>query len=199
MLSREETGLACDCVCAACSGVLQAVNAGKSADEYLQPGSMRPFFRHHTGHQGEACLRRIAQWAALELLATKQELVLPAPTFRRSVVGISGDVYTGELVGSEYRGRVLERTWIDEQAASLTLDDGRVIMVCLSGVHQVARDGRVDAVVTIEIDDPLVSTWGPDEILARVRLEDRWLCWESHWDDDKLGAQALELAKQRAR
>lgn len=199
MLSRSETGLACDCVCPACDGVLQAVNAGKTADEYLRPGSKRPFFRHHTGQQGEACLQRVAQLAALELLATKQELELPAPTFRRSVVGVSGDLYTGEIAGSAYRGRVLERHWIDEQTATLKLDDGRVIMICLSGHQQVARDGRVDAVLTIAIDDPLVSTWGPDEILARVQLEDRWLCWESHWDDDEFGAAALEEAKQRAR
>jgi hypothetical protein len=199
MLSRAETGLACECVCPACDGVLQAVNAGKTADEYLRPGSKRPFFRHHTGQQGEGCLRRIAQWAALELLATRQELVLPAPTFRRHVVGVSGDIYTGDATGSVYRARVLERHWIDEQAATLTLDDGRVIMVCLSGLQQVARDGRVDAVITIDIDDPLVSTWGPDEILARVQLEDRWLCWDSHWDEGELGALALEEAKQRAR
>jgi len=199
MLNRSETGLACACVCPACDGVMQAVNAGKTADEYLRDGAMRPFFRHHAGHQRKACLQRVAQRAALELLASHQELVLPAPTFRRSVIGASGDVYTGEATGRSYRAQITSRHWVDEQTAKLVTDDGHVILVRLSGQALVSRDAGVDAVLTISIDDPLVSTWSPDEILARVQLDERWLCWESHWDEDDLGAQALSDAQSQAR
>ncbi len=199
MLTRSEKGLACACVCPACGGVLQAVNAGKSADEYLRDGAKRPFFRHHAGQQREACLQRVAQRAALELLTSHQELVLPAPTLRRNVVGASGDVYMGEATGRAYRAQIRSRQWVDEQTATLELDDGRIILVCLSGQALVSRDAGVDAVVTISIDDPLVSTWGPDEILARVRLEERWLCWESHWDEVDLAAEAIANARARAR
>jgi hypothetical protein len=199
MLNRSETSLACACVCPACDGVLQAVNAGKTADEYLRDGAMRPFFRHHAGQQRNACLQRVAQRAALELLASHQELVLPAPTFRRSVIGASGDVYTGEATGRSYRAQITSRHWVDEQTAKLVTDDGHVILVRLSGQALVSRDAGVDAVLTISIDDPLVSTWSPDEILARVQLDERWLCWESHWDEDDLAAQALADAQSQAR
>ncbi len=199
MLKREETGLKCRCTCPACDGEVEAVNAGKTAEEFLKPGSMRPHFRHRAGQQRRECLQRVAQLAALELLATHQELVLPAPTFRRDIVGVSGDIYSGEATGRAYRARVLERHWVDHQTSTLTLDDGRVIAVCLSASALVSRGAGVDAVVTISIDDPLVATWSPEEIISRLQLNDRWLCWRSHWDEADLDAQALAQAQARAK
>jgi len=93
-LPRAEKGLECNCICPACGGVLEAVNNGRDAEHYLKPNTLRPFFRHHRGQQGTACLVWVAQLAALKLLVESKEIDLPAPTAQQSVIGLSGAVYT---------------------------------------------------------------------------------------------------------
>jgi hypothetical protein len=198
MLGRHQTGLKCECVCPACGGTLQAVNAGLSEEQYLQPGKQRPFFRHHTGQQRDACLKRVAQLAALQLLAERQEVDLPAPTASCDVLGASGDLHTGVASGSSLRARVVARQWVDEQTATLTLDNGKTICVCLEASQHVTLAG-VDAVIVIRVDDPLVATLDPKEILAKVQLPGQWMCWARHWDDDELSAAAKADADARAR
>lgn len=198
-LSRRETGLACGCICPACEGILQAVNAGMPPEHFLKPDTMRPFFRHHTGQQKTECLRRVAQIAALQLLFDSEEIDLPAPVARRSVQGASGTVYTGDAVGSRTRARVVARHWVDTHAARITLDDGRVVLLQLTGRVVGSDDSASDAIVMIDVDDPEVSTWPPEKILQHAQLDGRWLCWERHWDDGALQAEALARAEEEAR
>lgn len=198
-LPREQTGLKCDCVCPACGAILEAVNAGRPAEYFQQPNRLRPFFRHHTGQQLHGCLLRIAQLAALQLLISQNEIDLPPPRGSRSVIGVSGSVYSAEVMGDRKRALIVERYWIDDQMARITLDDGRVVLFQLSGSPVRSEDGSFDALVTIRIDDPEVSTWSPEKILEKAELVDKWLCWDRHWQDDELNAQAQAKAEEDAR
>lgn len=198
-LPRDEKGLACQCMCPACGGVLQAVNNGRPAEHYLKPNTLRPFFRHHTGQQRAECLVGVAQLAALKLLVESREIDLPAPSSRQSVVGASGAVYTQSSTGLGRRATVVERAWIDDQSASITLDDGRVVLVQLAGRNNYRDDGPADAVITIRVDDPEVSTWPPEKILEQAQLDGRWMCWERHWEDGSLKADALAKAEDEAK
>jgi hypothetical protein len=198
-LGREQTGLKCDCVCPACGGILEAVNAGRPAEYFQQPNRSRPFFRHHTGQQLHGCLVRIAQLAALHLLLSQNEIDLPPPKAIRSVIGASGSIYSAEVIGQRKRALIVERYWIDDQMARITLDDGRVILFQLSGSPVRSEEGSFDALITIRIDDPEVSTWSPEKILEKAELVDKWLCWDRHWLDDELNAHAQARAEEDAR
>lgn len=196
MLSRQQTGLACECECPACGARLEAVNAGRPADYFLQPRARRPFFRHHAGQQRDHCLVSVSRLAALRLLAERDEIDLPAPRSNRELVGASGHVYFGQAIGSPTRSKIIRREWIDEQAAHLTLEDGRTIRVQISTAVQVGDD--IAGVITLAIDDPDVATWSATEILDRLKLSDGWLCWGKHWDDAALARQALAQAQSIA-
>lgn len=197
-LTREQTGLKCDCVCPACGGLLQAVNAGRPLEYFLQGNTHRASFRHHTGQQTLGCLVRVAQLAALQLLFSQNEIDLPAPRARRSVMGASGNIYRFEAIGERQRARIVERYWIDEQEARITLDDGRVVLIRLSGSPNQSDDGSLDAVITIKIDDPEVSNWPPSKILEKAELVNDWLCWDRHWQDVELSDKAQAEAEDDA-
>lgn len=199
MLSREQAGLACDCVCPGCGGVLQAVNAGRPLEHYDKPNTMRPFFRHDVGQQKDACLTKVAQLAALHLLATQQEFDLPTRGVSRSVRGATGHLYTGEASISGSRVRVRRMDWLDEHAARITLDDGRVVLLQLAGQVVFSTERGTEAIIAISVNDPEVSTWSPEQILQRAQLEGDWLCWQRHWDDDALARDSLEAAEEEAR
>lgn len=198
MLDRSETGLNCNCVCPACGGILQAVNAGLPAEHFLNPATLRPFFRHHTGQQTAACLVKVAQIVALRLLMESDEIDLPAPSARQSVVGVSGTIYTQEVVGLARTARIVERSWVDEHAARIVLDDGRVVLIQLQGKASVATENFEHGVITITVDDPELSTWSPEKILQNARLDGEWLSWACHWDDVVMQDQALANARAEA-
>lgn len=44
-LERAQTGLGCNCICYSCSTSLEAVNAGRDANYFLQPNARGQFFR----------------------------------------------------------------------------------------------------------------------------------------------------------
>ena len=67
-LQREQTGLKCDCVCPACGGRLQAVNAGKPIQAMPGAKTLHPHFRHDAGQQYDRCLIHVSQLVALQLL-----------------------------------------------------------------------------------------------------------------------------------
>jgi hypothetical protein len=141
---------------------------------------------------------RIAQLAALQLLISQNEIDLPPPRGSRSVIGVSGSVYSAEVMGDRKRALIVERYWIDDQMARITLDDGRVVLFQLSGSPVRSEDGSFDALITIRIDDPEVSTWSPEKILEKAELVDKWLCWDRHWQDDELNALAQAKAEEDA-
>lgn len=198
-LTREERGLKCECECPACKSSLQAVNAGVDAEHFKKENTLGQFFRHPPGQQRDGCLLLMARVAALQLLFGRGEIDLPGPRQQGTVTGASGAVYIEEVRGPGQRLKVLHRAWIDTQSATLTLEDGRVVMLRLASDHRVGNDGKFDGVIAIQVDDPEVASWPAEKILQHAQLDDGFLCWQKHWSDAQLQAQAQGLADEQAR
>lgn len=197
-LKREQTGLACGCVCPACDARLQAVNAGRQAEVRRKKHSAELHFRHHTGQQGPGCKSRVAELAALRLLAEQGLIQLPVPRRVGSFVGISGHVHYHEVSGESMQETVISRSYVGETGAILTTASGRTVALVLRGHQEIQGLDSVSAVITVQVDDPEVALMSPEEILARARIPDKWMCLQKHWQDDELQAQAEEAAMQKA-
>lgn len=197
-LGRGETGLACNCLCPGCGSLVQAVNVGHAAAHYLKPGVTRPFFRHHHNPQGDGCKHSVARLATLHLLFERDEIALPVPRAAGTFQGISGTEYKRYAEGHSLIAAVIGKHWIDAHSARLTLADGKVICLRLSSSTTVDLDMDMDGVLTVDVDDPDVANWSPEEILAKVQLDGSWLRWVRHWDDESLAAQALQSAQDAA-
>lgn len=198
-LSPSETGLACDCVCPSCGGRLQAVNAGKPVDFFqVDRTTLRPHFRHHTGQQLKGCLTGMAQIAAIHLLLTEDVIFLPPPNSSWGIRGAKGGLYTGVASGESLRSRIVNRVWVDEHEARITLENGRVVLFRLKG-RMGNSDNEADAVISFDIDDPEVATWSPEKILASAELVGKWMCWDRHWQDAELQQRAKEHAEEQAK
>lgn len=197
-LRREQTGLACACVCPACGGQLQAVNAGKSLQELPIGKSLRPHFRHHTGQQQDACLVRMSQLVALQLLVQEKVIHLPSQTTRWTVGGASGQIYTGTATSAGFAARIVDRQWVDEHEAKITLENGKVVWLRLFGTYGKGAVPNSDAIVSIKVNDPEVATWPIEKILEHAQLTGEWLCFEKHWEDNELQQQARQDAEQQA-
>lgn len=196
-LLADQNGDDCGCKCPACGEDLQAVNAGKDASHFLRPNSRGKFFRHTSGHQRKDCSFLTAKWAALHLLMERGEIDLPAP--RRPGVhhGASGMTYTEVAVGRSWSGRITNKVWLDSQSARITID-GRTVLVLLHARPNLSSDVAIDGVITIRVDDPIVASWEPEKILQALQLDSRFSCWETHWDDDELSAEAQRKAATAA-
>jgi len=190
---QRHVGLRCECECPACGSPLQAVNLREPAASTRQP-----FFRHHVGTQGPGCKYRVAELAALKLLAEKGIIEIPAPRRHANRIGISGTIYPAEAVGAAVRERIVERRLVSEVAAVLTLESGRKVALVLRGHQDVGELGSVFAVVEVHVDDPELAMLSPEEILKRSELESGWLHVIEHVQDEELQLQADELARQRA-
>lgn len=198
-LTRKETGLACKCVCPACGSALQAVNAGVDREHFLRANTLGQFFRHESGQQRDNCLVVIGRIAALQLLIDRGEIDLPPPTRRAHVQGLSGHLYPGEATAIRQRMHVAEHRWIDSQLASITLDDGHIVLIRLDTQRTVKNEGDYDAIITITVDNPDVASWDMAEILARMKIGDQvQSCWDKHWDDDELNRMATQDAERKA-
>ena len=197
-LAATQNGNACGCRCPSCGEDIQAVNAGKHASHFARPGTRGMFFRHTSGHQRGDCGFLAAKLAALHLLMEQGEVDLPAPRRRHSHLGVSGQVYWGESEGSRWRGQIQNKVWLDDQSAKITLDDGKVVLVLLRARSEISCDGGIDGIITIEVDDPAVASWGPQQILDRLKLNNGFACWQQHWEDDSLNAVAEHAAKDKA-
>lgn len=198
-LSRQETGLACQCICPSCRSALQAVNAGVDREHFLRANTLGQFFRHQGSEQRDSCLTAVARLTALQLLVERQEIDLPAPTRKATVQGISGEIYQGVAMGERSRLRVRKRVWIDSMTASLTLEDGHVILVRLEAERTVAEMGHFDGIITIIVDDPDVASWDAAEVLAKIQFDDgRSVCWNRHWADEDLQRIAQQDAEHQA-
>ncbi|SFF32395.1 hypothetical protein [Paracidovorax wautersii] len=197
-LDRAHTGLKCGCICPACESDLQAVNAGRDGAYFRQANSRGQFFRHQSGQQRDQCLLLVAHLTALQLLYDREEIDVPPPRRRASIHGVSGQIYESEVFGTRTRLLVRAREWVDSQAARLTLDDGRVILLKLESAFAVDEAGVYSGVITVQTNDPAIASWSREEILAKAVLDDGLLCWQRHWDDQALEAQAMHQAEQAA-
>lgn len=195
---RAQTGLGCNCICYSCSTSLEAVNAGRDANYFLQPSARGQFFRHSRGNQKDDCLKTAARLAAIHMFMQLEQIDLPAPKVRRTVVGLSGEVYEHTEIGQRVRGHIASRRWIDEQKAQVTLDNGRVILLTLVTGTSATSDGHFDAVITIQVDDPDVASWSPEKLLQNAVLVDEWVCWDQHWEHEALAEKAEIQALQQA-
>lgn len=191
--AERYVGLKCECECPACGAPLQAVNLREPAESRRQP-----FFRHHVGTQGPGCKYRVAELAALKLLAEKGVIEIPAPRRRGEREGLSGTIYQAEAVGTAIRERVVERRLVSEATAILTLESGRQVALVLRGHQDVGELGSVFAVVEVQVDDPEVAWLSPDEILNRSELQSKWLHVVRHDEDEELQVKADEMARKEA-
>lgn len=196
-LNKEQNGLKCGCECPSCKGKLQAVNVDKEDSHFAKPNSRGKFFRHDSGQQTNGCAVIAARMAALRLLYEHDSIDLPAPTRQVAIHGASGHQYAGFAEGKRLRVKIRYREWVDEQTARLTTDDGRIIQIQLSSVTLVNSEG-VHGVIEVRVDDPEVSSWSPQRILAQATLDGGMSCWIRHWDDHALTDAARRDAEDQA-
>ena len=152
-----------------------------------------------------------ATWPARrELRASlSQRVLLPRTTWRRWATstcrdggvtavskGFSGEGYEGWVEEPAQRVRISDVRMVDPAAAELTLDDGRTILVDLTGERVEGEAGR--AVITISLSDPALAEMDVDELRARLRLLPP-ASWCSHWRDRELTSQARVRAADEAR
>lgn len=196
MLSREQSGLRCQCICAGCGAPLEAVNVGRPPAHFLREGTHRMSFRHHRGTQQDGCLRTAARAAMLHLLLESDEIDLPAYRATGRHRGIGGDLYLAQASGEPVRGKIEELHWQDAHSAVITLRGGRSVLIQLRSEVRIGQS--VDAVLTIDTDDPEIASWSREKILEQARLGGSWACWEQHWDRDRVQAEADMLARGHA-
>lgn len=139
-----------------------------------------------------------ARAAALELLVFHDLLDLPPPAAAGTHSGLSGESYQACISGKPYRARIVSRCWIDNQSATLTLDDGRTVLVHMRTTSCFESESQWDAVVAIRVSDPDVAGWPPEEILRQIRLNPEFTCWDRHWQMEELQRQAAAAAEQLA-
>lgn len=193
-IDRDKTGRKCGCECSACGQPLEAVNAGRP------DATLRPHFRHPPGFDHGSCAAVAAASAVVKLIEDAGLIELPKRARRGVTVGLSGAEYEAWAKAPPQAHRVTAVTWSDRAHAELTLDDGRRILVRLSGSAGVTAEG-IGAVITIDLGDDVeaVASMSPEEIRARLRLlPEHGLRWEAHWCDAELSEQAQRQADERA-
>ncbi len=199
VLEPHENGMASNCTCAACGEPLQAINASKNEEHFRKKNTKWKFFRHPSGHESASCTFQAAKLAALSLFRERGEIDLPAPRRTSPYEGVSGTVYFGQSEGERWRGRILSTAWNDTQSATISLN-GKTILVLLEARPLTSLTDKYDGVITIHVNDPVIASWAPEDILAALRLnDDKIACtWDRHWDDDLLRAAADDSAKSLA-
>ena len=192
-LGPDQNGNACDCKCLSCNADLQAVNAGKDASHFLKTNTHGMFFRHPSGHHRKDCNVLAAKFAALKLLMESDEVDLPAPKRTAVQQGISGATYAGKAEGQRWRGPITNKVWIDSQSATITVK-GRSVLVVLQADTRISSETGIDGIITICVNDPDIASWEPNRILEALQFDSGFSCWDKHWDDKQLNADAKRHA-----
>jgi hypothetical protein len=181
-----------ECQCPACEMSLTPVLAG-------QPLRRNPtaHFRHPKGAQKDDCTLVAARLAAVRHLQERGFIDLPRRRMSASATGFSGEGYEGWAETSEEHVSVASAVLHDHATALLTLDDGRELLVELTGQRDAGNDGRGRAIVTLSLSDPAIAMMSPDEIRARLHLLPD-IRWCAHWNDEALRETASAQARQSA-
>lgn len=187
----------CKCTCPACKLSLISVMAG-------QPLRTHPtaHFRHPAGAQKDDCSLVAARLAATRHLLEVGVIELPQRRMSRKARGFSGEGYEVWVEEPAERIAIVGATLHDYATALLTLDDGRELLVDLTGLREPGSDGRGRAIVTLSLSDPSIAMLGPEEIRARLRILPD-IRWCAHWNDEALtvagapGQQFLPSAGSR--
>jgi hypothetical protein len=182
----------CSCTCPACQLGLTPVMAG-------QPLRVRPtaHFRHPAGSQKDACTLVAARLAATHLLSENGFIELPRRVMSRTATGFSAQGYEVWVEEPAERRAVRGARLLDRATAELTLDDGRKLLVDLTGRREPSSEFDGQAVVTISLSDPELAMLSPAEIRARLRILPD-IHWCAHWNDRALAAKGDAAASQAA-
>lgn len=192
-LDESRRGARSGCVCYSCGKPLTAVNAAKAQWQ------IRPHFRHPDGAERNACLVLTARAAALSLLKEKDYIVLPARRVHKQVVGISGKTYNAWVSQPGQRVSIKSFRPRDQVSAVLTLEDGRQVLVCLTGSLAGASGGEVLPVIELVVDDPALAAMDPNTLKAKLHILVEAGTWcGQHWADSELGEQAKLQAETDA-
>lgn len=183
----------CTCVCPACELSLTPVVPG-------QPLRTRPtaHFRHPAGSQKNDCTLVAARLAATHLLLENGFIELPRRAMSRTATGFSGQDYEVWVEEPAERRVVSGARLHDYATAELTLDDGRKLLVDLTGRREPTSDLDGQAIVTISLSDPELAMLSPEDIRARLRILPD-IRWCAHWNDRALAAKGDAEASQAAR
>lgn len=197
-LDAQHRGAKCGCECPSCGLPLTAVNAAKTV--FVR----RPHFRHPEGAERSECLVLAARAAALRQLQEDGWLELPRRRMSATATGLSGEVHEAWVERPSERLRVTNFDFRDRAVAMLTLEDGRLLRVELTGTANSAAglvldaDGHPVPTITLALDDPSLAGMAPDELRRRLQLLPDSLCWRSHWSDEDLLAEATAAARREA-
>jgi hypothetical protein len=112
--------------------------------------------------------------------------------------GFSGQGYEVWVEAPAARVSIVSAALHDYATALLTLDDGRELLVDLTGLRETDSDGSGRAIVTLSLSDPTIAMLGPEEIRARLRILPD-IRWCAHWNDQELTTEANAAATQAAR
>ena len=190
-LNVERRGSRSGCVCPSCLAPVTAVNAARA--EYIR----RPHFRHPPGTEKQSCSIVAARFALLKEVQADGWLQLPQLRRKVTAIGLSGHTYEAWVSAAPQKVRVADVDFQDHTRAVLSLDDGRRIQVLLTGSTTVSSTDEILACLTLHIDDPQASSLSPEELRKRLILMPEWLCWQSHWEDRTLEAQARGLLEKQ--
>ena len=188
-------GSKCGCECQSCGAALIAVNAAK--DKVIK----RPHFRHPEGALRDDCSILAARAAAIRLLELEGVIDLPKRRMSVTAQGLSGVVHEAWVEVPAQRVRVAAIDFRDRAYALLTLDDGRTLRVEMTGTvsEQAGDDGGTTLIPSITIDvDASVAGMDQDQIRQRLQLLPDKICWQSHWQDAVLLAEAQAKATEAA-
>lgn len=194
-LDASHRGKKSNCKCPSCDAPLVAVNAAKAEFQ------IRPHFRHPKGAARERCIIVAARKALAEILGKQDQLILPRRRRSQNIEGLSGHYFDAWVERPAETVRVNECHFRDETTATLTLDDGRRLIVQLVGrgvVTQLKGDEAILAQIELEIDDPAIAMMSPDEIFKRLELAWSNACWTQHWADSELDNLAQAKAREIA-
>lgn len=183
----------CVCACPACHLTLTPVLPGQP--EHIRPTS---HFRHPPGSQKDDCTIVSARLAATQYFLDSGFIDLPRRAMSRTAKGFSGENYEVWVEIPAERRAISRAHLIDHATAELVLDDGRILLVDLTGSASQMDYGSGPAVVSISISDSSLAMLSPEEIRSRLRIlpDVRWC---AHWQDQTLAAKGDGDAAQMVR
>lgn len=141
-----------------------------------------------------------ARYAIAQQLLVQGLFELPRRRRSVSIAGLSGAFHQAWVELPPELVRITDAKFKDKATALLILDDGRQLVVELTGSYTEQRDGKSVHIPTISlnISDPAIASMSPDELRNRLTLLWAGACWHSHWQDSELTQKATALARHEA-
>jgi hypothetical protein len=193
-LGADRRGAKCRCICVGCGESLTAVNAAKT--HFIR----RPHFRHPDGVEHGNCMVLAARAAALRQLHEGGWIELPRHRKSAHVAGLSGAYYEAWVERPAERLHISQVDYSDRATAIFTFDDGRTVIVDMTGspasVDLVTETSA--ATISILVGDLEIAAMDPQALRERLTLLPDTLCWRAHWADEEMLRDAGGLARREA-